>query len=232
MYFYLISVFCCLFSISCVSARVLEFVTENAPPLQYIDKGKVVGKTTTFINQVTKNSNFKADIKILPWARAYQTALTQKNIFIYPLVRTAEREDNFIWIGKIYTLKLSWAKLKSRTDVSINNPEDAKNYKTGVIRADATYNYLIKNGFIKNDNFIVVSELPLLLELLYSEKIDSFIVDITLLKEMAVLKGYDAHQLVSEFDIPKLNYHLYLATNLNTDPVLIEKLKNSLHGIN
>jgi polar amino acid transport system substrate-binding protein len=225
MYFYLISVICCIFFLTEVSARVLDFVTENAPPLQYIKNGKVVGKTTQLIHKIAEASNYKANIKIMPWARVYQTALNQKNTFIYPLVRTAERESSFIWIGKIRTLKLSWAKLKSRKDVNINKPEDAKNYKTGVIRADATYNYLIKNGFIKNDNFIVVSELPLLLELLYSEKIDSFIVDIALLKEMAVIKGYDPKQLMSEFDIPQLSYNLYLATNLNTDPEIIEKLK-------
>lgn len=57
MYFYLISVFCCLFSISCVSARVLEFVTENAPPLQYIDNGKVVGKTTALCISFLLDSN-------------------------------------------------------------------------------------------------------------------------------------------------------------------------------
>jgi len=225
MHFYPIPVILCLFFITDISARVLDFVTENAPPLQYIKKGKVVGKTTQLINQIAKSSNFKTNIKILPWARAYQTVLNQKNIFIYPLVRTTERESKFIWIGEILTIKLTWVKLKSRIDVKINNIDDAKKYKLGVIRADATYNYLTKNGFKKNENFIVVSELPLLLELLYSEKIDSFIVDIALLKEMALIKGFDPKQLMSEFDIPQLSYSLYLATNPNTDPVIIEKLK-------
>jgi len=228
---FLIFVFAFLFHLGSEAAQKLDFVTENAPPLQYIKSGKVVGKTTQLIEAISKNSNFKANIKILPWARAYQTALNQKNIFIYPLVRNAERESKFIWIGEILTIKLSWVRLKSRTDVKINSLEDAKNYKTGVIRADATYNYLIKNGFKKNENFIVVSELPLLLELLYSEKIDSYIVDVALLKEMAVIKGYDEQQLVSEFDIPDLNYNLYLAANLNTDPDIIEKLKKGFNGI-
>jgi len=232
MHFYPIAVILCLFFITDVSARVLDFVTENAPPLQYIKNGKVVGKTTQLIKQIANKSNFKANIKILPWARAYQTALNQKNMFIYPIVRTVERESKFVWIGKMLTIKLTWVKLKSRTDVVINRLTDAKSFKIGVIRADATYHYLIQNGFIKNKNFIVVSQLPLLLDLLYSKKIDSFIVDLALLKEMAVIKGYSAQQLVSEFDIPQLSYHLYLATNLNTDPILIEKLKNSLNSIN
>jgi len=117
MRYFLIFVSLFHFQVLKAAQNTLNFVTENAPPLQYIKNGKVVGKTTQLINQISESSNFKTNIKILPWARAYQTALNQKNMFIYPLVRTAERESKFIWIGKMLTIKLSWVKLKSRTDV-------------------------------------------------------------------------------------------------------------------
>ena len=162
-------------------------MTENAPPLQYLKDGEVVGKTAEFIERISKKANFETKISILPWARAYQTVLIQKDIFIYPFVSNAERESKFIWIGEIFTLNLTWVPLKSRKEVKINHLDDDKKYKTGVIRADATFNYLIKNGFNKKEHFIIASELPLLLDLLYSEKIDSFIVDIALLKEMAMI---------------------------------------------
>ncbi|SFC58626.1 substrate-binding periplasmic protein [Pseudoalteromonas denitrificans] len=211
-----------------VTAIELNFVTENAPPLQYIKDGEISGKTTRIIKKVLEHAQMPAKISIYPWARAYQKALNGKNIFIYPLVRTVERENHFIWIGEILTLNLSWVKLSHKKNIKISKLEDVKRYKIGVMRGDATHTYLLKHGFEKNKNFIVVSELPKLLNLLYAEKIDSFIVDLDLLKEMALLKGYDEKKLISALEIPELKFTVYLAANIDTDLVLIDKMKHSL----
>jgi polar amino acid transport system substrate-binding protein len=43
----------------------------------------------------------RADIKIWPWARGYETALKEKNTVLFSTTRTEARENLFKWVGPI-----------------------------------------------------------------------------------------------------------------------------------
>ena len=75
-----------------------------------------------------------------------------KNILIYSIGRSPEREKLFKWIDIISPYEVYFYKLKSRKDISIKNLEDAKKYRIGGVNNDIRTQYLLGKGFSKDSN--------------------------------------------------------------------------------
>jgi polar amino acid transport system substrate-binding protein len=217
-----------LFSVSASFAQQVTVVTENAPPLQYIENGKVAGVTTEIIRATLKHAGIESDINVYPWARAFKQSQMKPNTLIYPLIRTPDREEKFIWLGEILTLKLGFVRLSKNTHIKVTSLKDAHQYQIGVMRFDFTQDFLDKNNFKVNQNYIIAKDIPQLLKLLYADKIDMFIADFELLQIMAISEGYDETKITSEFLLPDQTVSLHFAANINSDKKIINRLKKSL----
>ncbi len=130
----------------------LTVVTEDFPPYNYRNKlGEIDGLSTNIVKTILDRAGIDYKIVLLPWQRAYKMAREKKNILIYSVHRTQEREKHFnTWIGPISKPR-SWYfyKLASRQDLVLNSMEDAKNLSVGVPRGYSIYTFLMKNGFTK-----------------------------------------------------------------------------------
>ena len=107
----------------------IKVVTEDTFPLQYLENGKVTGPATNLVEQVLLAAGVTYNIEVLPWARAYQLALTEPNILIYSLAKTTARLNAFKWVGKITALDYY---LYGAVDSEINlqtSLEDLKQYE-------------------------------------------------------------------------------------------------------
>ena len=167
----LLCIFWC-YSIINVHAIDLEIVAEDFPPYEYKENGKVTGFTVELIEVLLTKTGHKGKTKILPWARAYQIALTKKNVLIHTMARKKERENLFKWIGPISPRIIYFYKLKKRTDIQVNTLEDAKNYKIGVVRGQAVRDLLIANGFEEKKNIFTVTGDDQNIEKLFVERIE------------------------------------------------------------
>jgi|GEM_PF-2559898 len=90
-----------LFSMACLAAHALELVTEDDPPHNMLRNGKVVGVATEKLEEAFRRSGIAEHIELMPWARAYQSALHRAGYCVFSAARTAEREPLFKWIGPI-----------------------------------------------------------------------------------------------------------------------------------
>jgi len=90
-----------LFSMACLAANALELVTEDDPPHNMLRNGKVVGVATEQLEEAFRRSGIAEHIELMPWARAYQSALHRTGYCVFSAARTAEREPLFKWIGPI-----------------------------------------------------------------------------------------------------------------------------------
>jgi polar amino acid transport system substrate-binding protein len=218
-------------SLNTFATDKIKVVTDEAVPLQYIANGKVSGKTTRVVEAALKLAKIDAKIEIYPWARSITIAKNEPNTLIYPLIRSAEREKLFQWIGEILVFKLAFVALKSNTAVQLYEINDAKGLRLAVMRNDYTHNVLVRSGFKENIDFKVFSEFTQLLKLLYADKIDTFIADLELLKETARNMGFDEEQLIEAYVIPGQQMSVYLAANNQTDPDIVNALKVSLRSV-
>ena len=127
------------------AAQALTLVTEENPPFNYTEQGKVVGISTEIVSELGKRAGIAMQIQSMPWERAYITAQAEKETCIYSTVRLENRERLFSWIGPIARNK--WV-LIGKTDFagSVKTVEDARKYRVGVVAKDAKIEFLMSKG--------------------------------------------------------------------------------------
>lgn len=167
--------FLCLFlgySFTNIHAIDLKIVAEDFPPYEFEENGKATGFAVELIEALLTKTGHKGKTEILPWARAYKIALTEKNVLIHTMSRAKKREDLFKWIGPISPRVIYFFKLKKRTDIQVNTLEDAKNYKIGVVNGQAVRDLLIANGFEEKKNIFTVTSDDQNIKKLFKERVE------------------------------------------------------------
>ncbi|MGL6041304.1 MAG: substrate-binding periplasmic protein, partial [Deefgea sp.] len=112
----------------------LPAFTENLPPLNYEENGIAQGYSVELLQAIANEAGMKINIQVMPWARAYQTALVTPNALLFTLVRNPERENLFLWIGPIAKRKVFLFKLSQRNDITVAELSAAKKYRIGAVR--------------------------------------------------------------------------------------------------
>jgi len=215
-----------------VHSQTISVVTEDVPPLQIYNNGKLEGGMAVDIVQaIFEQANLTADIRVYPWPRAYQMALTQKDTLIFSITRSPERIDDFIWIGKLYNLQANITKLKSATDIKITSPKDINNYKIGASRGDYGESYLKSIGLLEGDNLYLTIKHHNLWKLLYSNRVDAIFTNQVTAKSEINSAGLDASKAVIEYKIGSLASDVYLAANKQSDIKMINQLQLAFQEI-
>jgi polar amino acid transport system substrate-binding protein len=220
---YNLTFFILFLSFSTLAEEPLLVVTELAPPNQVLIDGEVQGKGTQYIRDIFKQAGLTPDIQMYPWARAYKMASEEKNTFIYSIARTPEREDQFQWVGEIGRFEMGFVGLSDRTDIVINNINQAKNYKIAMQHNDFSTQTLTKMGF----EGVITSDIQHSYKLLLAKKVDLILDDpLYMLQYSDYFKLKPGH-LKFIFKIDALTTVAYLAANKDTDKVLIEKMEEA-----
>ncbi|HEY0847691.1 MAG TPA: transporter substrate-binding domain-containing protein [Noviherbaspirillum sp.] len=137
-------------AIAPVLSIALDITTEHNPPFNYQNGQHVSGISTEILLEMGRRAGVPLHVQMLPWARAYQSALSLPGTCVYSTVRLPEREDLFKWVGPLSTNK--WALFaKSDFDKRIRSIEEAKNYRIGGVTMDAKAAYLKSLGFKRID---------------------------------------------------------------------------------
>ena len=210
----------------CYAKETITILTEENPPNNFEDSNKkITGISTEIVEEIFNNAKIKYKIEIMPWARAYDTALKSKNIGLYSLARTPDREKSFYWIGPL--IKNDWVFFsKKDVKIKIKDLEDAKKYQIGVYNQSALANYLLQNGFKANENLDISNE-----EKYNPTKLEKGRID---LWATGLLVGlYNAKLLNTKF-YPIFTIketQLYLAFSKDTNENLIKQLKDSFNKV-
>lgn len=82
----------------------LTFLTEQYPPYNYERNGQVKGLSMAVFESLMARAGATrtaADVQVLPWVRAYETARSTPNTVLFSTIRTPAREELFKWVGPI-----------------------------------------------------------------------------------------------------------------------------------
>lgn len=127
------------------AAHALTLVTEENPPFNYTEQGKVVGLSTEIVSELAKRGGIPVQIKSMAWEDAYVAAQRDKETCVYSTVRLENRERLFSWIGPIATNQ--WVLIgKSDFAGPLTKIEDARKYRVGVVAKDAKVEFLMGKG--------------------------------------------------------------------------------------
>lgn len=141
---------CFIFS-SVTWAQNLSLYAEDSPPTNYLKDNQPVGQSVETVKEIQRRVKDKSPIKVVPWNRGYQFALTKKNTAIFLTTRTPERENLFQWVGPLFIDQ--WVLVARKKDhIKIANLDEAKKVKgIGTYLNDVRDEFLKKEGFTNVD---------------------------------------------------------------------------------
>lgn len=146
MFSVLVFLAACEFAPRAYAEPALRIVTEELPPYNMTQNGKVTGMSTEVVQAVLKEIGVEASIQPMPWARAYELALNESNVLIYSIARTPAREQLFQWVGAIAPTQWYIFSLAERP-VKLISLNDARGHQIATVNQDVGEQYLISKGF-------------------------------------------------------------------------------------
>jgi polar amino acid transport system substrate-binding protein len=212
-----------LFYMPAHSAEPLAVVTEDWRPYSYAEDGVFKGSSTKIVRAVLDRAGITYSIQVLPWARAFRDASVKPNVLIYVLGRNLERDASFYWIGEVIpTDHAYFYRLKSRTDIVINNFSDAKKYWVSTNNKSSSHKTLIDSGFEK---LVIVRHQELAIKMLIHDRIDLLI-----LSESAVEPHFRELGLSPDLIEPAFRFAKgegYMAFSKKTDIETVEQVRRA-----
>lgn len=130
-----------------LQARALELLAEDDPPNNMLVNGRVAGMSADKLMEAFRRAGVPQQMELVPWARAYQSALTQPGSCAFSAARTPEREALFKWIGPV--AQTDWV-LYARADSKLPVPrklEDVRNRVLGGYLQDVISLWLLDHGY-------------------------------------------------------------------------------------
>ena len=220
---FIVGILWSMFSYAFAAEKIIA-VTEEFPPYNYTENGKLTGYSVNIVEELLKRSTLDYQMASYPWARAYQMAQRIPNVLIFTIVRTPERESDFFWIGPVAQRKLYLFKLASRTDIRIDKLDDAKKYRLGVTRGDAAEDFLMANGFAANINIdLVPNEISNLRKLLVG-RIDFMSGTELSVAYLCKLLGLEESQIERSILIVNQGEY-FVAMSKQTAPEIVKKMQ-------
>lgn len=141
-----IAILALLLTAPCVAAPVLHITTEHSPPASMLAGRTVTGHGTEKVREIMARSGISYTIELLPWKRAYTSALSRSNGCVFSTTRTDEREKLFKWVGP--TDSADWVLMaKADRQFDLRTLEDARGLRIGTYNGDAREEYLRSRGF-------------------------------------------------------------------------------------
>lgn len=147
----------CIVSVSLLStsgpilaADNLMIITEDYPPLNFVENGVLRGPSVDIVKAIQDRLNIKNVIKVYPWARGYHLLKTKTNTALFSTTLSKKREGLFKWVGPIAEKKIGFFAKKSR-GIRLKSLADAQGFMIGVQRDGVGMQLLEEWGHKKID---------------------------------------------------------------------------------
>lgn len=210
----------------------IRIVTEELPPYSMTIDGKLGGMATEVVQAILEEIGEQTSIQSMPWARAYDIALNGRNVLIYSIARTAEREELFHWIAPI--APGHWFLYSSKPNLHLRNLDEARQYQIATVKGDAGEQYLLDHGFEIGKNLQSSNHYSLNYEKLRMGRVDLWIVN-------KINADYILHQqeqqaegqaLYPALDLGNLNgADLSMAFSRDTSAATLARFRQGLQAI-
>ncbi|WP_346285081.1 transporter substrate-binding domain-containing protein [Zoogloea sp.] len=113
---------------------MLHFYTTEVPPFAFTDRaGRITGYCIEVVHALLRRTGDRGEIVSLPWARAYQTALSEPSTVLICPKRTEEREKLFQWVGPLFSTSTEFF-ARTQDSLRINSLEEARGVSSVLIQ--------------------------------------------------------------------------------------------------
>lgn len=223
--FFLILISCSFLN----SAAQLTFVAEDLPPFHFLDENKKpTGALVEVIEALMAHTKLPYEIKLMPFARSYGLTSTKPNVVTLSLMKSAERQNKFKWIGQSYKSRALLVALSSRTDINIVNLEQAKSFIVGTIRGYYSEKYLKNSGFTTQTNLHLSTNYKHMWNMLFEKRVDFILTNYVAINTELQSIGNSPNEIQPIIEIVDFPGDLFLATGLSTHDETVNTLSNAM----
>ena len=126
-------------------ARALTLLTEENPPFNYTESGKLTGLATEIVLEMVRRTGLPMKIDVLHWNDAYRRAQAERETCLFATARLENRERLFAWIGPL--ANNFWGVYgRPEFSIPIRALDDLKAWRIGGVISDAKVEYLRENA--------------------------------------------------------------------------------------
>jgi polar amino acid transport system substrate-binding protein len=210
-------------------ASQLRFVAEDLPPFHYYDKNnRPTGALVEVIEELMVYSKLSYKIELMPFARIFDLTSKKQNVIMVSLMKSSDRINNFKWIGQSYKSKAFLVGLKDRTDININELEQAKSFVVGTIRGYHSERYLKDAGFTTQKNLHLSVNYKHMWKMLFEQRIDFVLTNYVAIEREINSVGLNQKMISPIIELQDFPGGLYLATSLSTSDITVNALSDAL----
>lgn len=210
----------------------MRFYSEIAAPFYFLnDKNEPQGANFDLAQALITQADLQATVEHMPWARAVYEVTNHPDVVLLSVLKTAKRQNQFQWLGRIHSAKASLMSLESRKDIQITSIEQAKQLRVGTIRGYGSATYLQDNGFIEHSNLTLVANSAQLWTMLFKKRIDLVLSNPSTAKYEIMNADLSANGFKSIYQIDALSVDLQMATGKMTSEPVVNKLKAGIETL-
>jgi polar amino acid transport system substrate-binding protein len=214
------------------AADTVRIVTEEFPPYNLTQNGRITGLSTEVVEAVLKEIDLQGSFQSMPWARAYDIAQSTENVLIYSITRTPNREKLFKWVGVIapgdwYLFSLQGKGLK------LSQLADASSRQIATVNQDAGEQFLVSKGFVIGQNLQSSTKYEFNYEKLKLGRVDLWVANGLVAAYLARQAGDDpAKVLAPAYHLSELGSDgFYMAFGAKTPDEFVERFRLGLEAV-
>lgn len=204
----------------------LDYLTEDAYPLNYLDEnGKVQGFSVELLKLIWQHmEQAEQTITVMPWERAYYLLGQKPNAVLFATVRTSKREQFFKWVCSIDTVNVVLMG-KADTTSNIDSFAQLNGFRTGVLSADVGEQILLNNE-VNDASLMLTDSYHHLIKLLVANRVDFIAGTEQTIRQAAKLNGFSLANYEIKWTLEEKQ--LCYAFNPSVDDAIIGQFKQAL----
>ena len=126
-------------------ANSLVAYTEQWPPYNFAENGKVQGIATDVLRAACEQAQLRCSFQVVPWARGYKLVRNTPNTVLYTTARKPAREDHFLWVGPLLP-RTTWVYTRNIPGAPVRETKELTQLRIGVVREEAAQQDLLEAG--------------------------------------------------------------------------------------
>ncbi len=215
-----------LLSLSAVAAD-LRMLTDNHPPLHFQQGGELVGFGVDVVRALAEQTGDQVQLQQIPLLRALRVASTEPDTAVFTVLRTAERDAQYQWVGPLLDVETAlYAATDKQPPVHSLTQADSLG-RIAVPRKWLAYDYLQKQGL---NNLYGVETPEQMMRLLRLGRADFVVADTLSYATLAREEGLSPSQLHYQMSLMKQG--TYIAFSLQTDAHQVARWQQALDAMN
>jgi len=177
-----------------------------------------------FVAELFREAGLEFSLTVIPWSRAIQAAQSEANVMVYSMIRNAQREDLFEWIGLINPIETHLYALRGKLAELPTTLEEARQYSIGLARRSAADDWLRDQGFTNLIYSGDATRSPLLMD---RGRID--LTPMTRQEAIGLTQDYELEEdaLIPVVRLDELSTGTYFVVSKQTNAVLVQHLKDA-----